>query len=621
VTEAVPRSVLNSTLLILVVVAGHAALASVLSLFPSVYEFLAIPTAVAIGAFLFKLLPEAISAWAKASASSLLSSSVTTAIVAPVLFVELFLGAATANVQISWKGPKELQLSIAGRKRTLEGINDPTAKSDSWCAHIIHLAFLPIPIRVQSHVQTIRPFPFSSNQVSVPEYLAESNDQTELVELAFDRVFLQISQRIFHDRAQQKFIALRQQIGPASAKRLQDISELLEETYLSTRDGSEEPANLLLAYKTTYPGDPWIPALEASVALSERRYADATQILSDAIRLQKKLAEPTPTSASLSAMYAVSSTRLARELQANPSTRADAVRHLLDARQVLKDRLDTQSGVNTTDTLAALRWHIGLVDFYMRSDQEAMDELARVTPINAEPLLSARAKNAIGYIMLLNGRLDDADQLFDESSSLAPELPNPRINRGYVLLIRGKYQEAEIRLRTLLSGPDQISADRDRALARLALALSLDAQKKTSAATTEYESVLRGLRGLGLVEGEDKLRPALIRLKLAKEVYLENRDYYALEMWGAVLLGNSCRLISSNSRAPDTAPVAEIKAEINQNASWVFQVAAPRAELLQYDKGILSTILPRIEEPCPYQRSVVKATLARSVENKGKSRS
>ena len=134
-------------------------------------------------------------------------------------------------------------------------------------------------------------------------------------------------------------------------------------------------------------------------------------------------------------------------------------------------------------------------------------------------------------------------------------------------------------------------------LARLALALCLDAEKKTVAATAEYQSVLRDLRGVGVTEVDDTLGPAFVRLTLAKEVYLKNRGASALEIWGAVTLGSSCQLLCTRSKESDSALFSEIRAEINQNAVWV-SGAEPRAALLQHRNGILSNILPRNDQPC-----------------------
>jgi len=399
-------------------------------------------------------------------------------------------------------------------------------------------------------------------------------------------------------------------MGSAAAKRLRAISELLEEAYLRSSDISDKPRNLLLAYKTTYAGDPWIPALDASVALSERRYEDAVKILSEVIAGRNEGTADTPSRASLTAMYAVSLTKWSRDLRAEASTREKASQCLSEARRALEKELQMPRGPGYASE-AVLRWHLGLVEFYASSDENAIQELSKLQPGNAEPLLVARAKNAVGYLMLLEGRLDEADRWFSASSSLSPELANPRINRGYLLLVRGKTAEAEQHLRSLLEGPDQLPAERDRILARLALALALDAEKNPTAATVEYEAVLRSVRGVGATEVENDLRPALVRLILAKEVFLRNRDYYALEIWGAVMLGSSCRLLCAREDR-GTPLFADIRTEINQNALWVFEVAPPRPELLQYRGGVLSDILPRIDQPCTCKQQ----SLAQVSENR-----
>jgi tetratricopeptide (TPR) repeat protein len=251
-----------------------------------------------------------------------------------------------------------------------------------------------------------------------------------------------------------------------------------------------------------------------------------------------------------------------------------------------------------SDSEPAIRWHLALVDFYARSDESAIQQLLVLAGGHADVLLVARAKNSIGYLMLLDGRLAEAEKWFADSSSLSPELATPRINLGYLLLVEGKEEEAEHYLRRLLNGADKLPAERDRVLARLALGLSLDGERKYVEASGEYNSVLRDIRGVGAVEVAGSLAPALVRLRLAKEVYLRNRDYYATEVWGAVMLGSSCRLLCSARNGHESPLFAEIQADINQNVHWIFAVAAPRPELLQYRNGVLSSILPRVSEPC-----------------------
>ena len=319
-----PRSVLNFVLVILVVTAGRAALAGIFFVVPSGIELVAISTAIAASTFLFKLLPEGARSWIEDHARSLVSSSVTTVFAASMLLVEVLLGAVLANVQISWEGPNDLVLSIQGQEQLLKGIRNSGTTVASRQARQIYFAFVPLTVRTGSFVQKIQPLPFRANSVNIPEYLAESSKSTELVESDFDNVFLQVSQTVFHERAQKRLAALRDKMGPAAAKRLQAISDLLEESYLHTSDASDKPRNLLLAYKMAYAGDPWIPALDASVALSERRYADAVETLSKVISRRSEWAAVTPSRASLSAMYAVSLTRLACDLRAEAVTRAKA---------------------------------------------------------------------------------------------------------------------------------------------------------------------------------------------------------------------------------------------------------------------------------------------------------
>src|SRR5580704_12465769 len=194
-----PRSVLNCALLILVITAGRAALAGIFLVNPSGLELLVISTAIGASTFLFKFLSEGARSWTEDHARSLISSRITTNVAASVLLVEVLLGSTLANVQILWNGPNDLVVSIQGQQHLLKGIQSAGVPSTSRQARLIRFAFVPLIVKAGSYVQTIRPLPLRSNPVNVPEFLAEASKETELVESDFDNVFLQLSQKVFHE--------------------------------------------------------------------------------------------------------------------------------------------------------------------------------------------------------------------------------------------------------------------------------------------------------------------------------------------------------------------------------------------------------------------------------------
>ena len=98
----------------------------------------------------------------------------------------------------------ESRLSIQDRELLLEGVQAKGMKSPSWQGYVLPLAFVPLTVKAGSYVQAIRPLPFRRNTVKIPEYLAESDANTEQLERDFSYVLLQMNQKAFHERAQKK---------------------------------------------------------------------------------------------------------------------------------------------------------------------------------------------------------------------------------------------------------------------------------------------------------------------------------------------------------------------------------------------------------------------------------
>lgn len=202
-----------------------------------------------------------------------------------------------------------------------------------------------------------------------------------------------------------------------------------------------------------------------------------------------------PSAASLTAMYAVSLTKSARDLGSDPARKPEATEILSKAKDALENTLAQNRSVLNPVTTRALRWHLGIVEFYRGFDESSFDCLRAVTLINdADPVIIARAENAIGYLKLVNGRLDEANRSYVKAISLAPDLAVARVNRAYVLLIDGKYAEAIEYLRSLLDGPDALPAPRDKLSARLAIGLAFDMEGSREKATREYDAVLKGVK-------------------------------------------------------------------------------------------------------------------------------
>ena len=98
--EIMPRSIFNCVLIILVVTVGRAALASIFLVPPSTIEFIGVPTAIGLSAFLFKILPDASRSWTEDHARSLISSRHVTQLVTILLCSVLLVSVSLARVQI-----------------------------------------------------------------------------------------------------------------------------------------------------------------------------------------------------------------------------------------------------------------------------------------------------------------------------------------------------------------------------------------------------------------------------------------------------------------------------------------------------------------------------------------
>ena len=188
----------------------------------------------------------------------------------------------------------------------------------------------------------------------------------------------------------------------------------------------------------------------------------------------------------------------------------------------------------------------GIARYYAREFDAAERELRSVLVLQGvAENVKARAANGIGYISFLKGNVVEANRILASAISLHPAMSIPRINQGYVLFSVGDWDRARHHYENLLQRPvgGELSP-RDTVLAQLGLAHALSQSSNsedTAKATRVLAEVLRKLRVNDYEYLNDEpLRRAFQLTSIARNVYLFNRDYYALEPVAVMCLAQAC---------------------------------------------------------------------------------
>jgi Flp pilus assembly protein TadD len=175
---------------------------------------------------------------------------------------------------------------------------------------------------------------------------------------------------------------------------------------------------------------------EVQIAVDERRYVEATQILARVLRANPEEAE---------ALYLLGEVNLARGQFANALN--------------LFKRVEGEPGLR-----ARALQGIGISQLRLEAMDEAYRALEAAT--TADPSL-VRAWNALGIYHDSQGNWSKAEEAYGRALELAPKDADVRNNRGYSLLAQGRFSEAEREFE------QAIALDPEAAVARTNLRLTM----------------------------------------------------------------------------------------------------------------------------------------------------
>ncbi len=175
---------------------------------------------------------------------------------------------------------------------------------------------------------------------------------------------------------------------------------------------------------------------EVQIAVDERRYVEATQILARVLRANPEEAE---------ALYLLGEVNLVRGQFANALN--------------LFKRVEGEPGLR-----ARALQGIGISQLRLEAMDEAYRALEAAT--TADPSL-VRAWNALGIYHDSQGNWSKAEEAYGRALELAPKDADVRNNRGYSLLAQGRFSEAEREFE------QAIALDPEAAVARTNLRLTM----------------------------------------------------------------------------------------------------------------------------------------------------
>ena len=209
---------------------------------------------------------------------------------------------------------------------------------------------------------------------------------------------------------------------------------------------------------------------EVQIAVDERRYVEATQILARVLRANPEEAE---------ALYLLGEVNLARGQFANALN--------------LFKRVEGEPGLR-----ARALQGIGISQLRLEAMDEAYRALEAAT--TADPSL-VRAWNALGIYHDSRGNWSKAEEVYGRALELAPKDADVRNNRGYSLLAQGRFSEAEREFE------QAIALDPEAAVARTNLRLTMAWQGRYREAAfglarEERAAMLNNIGYIAMIRGD-----------------------------------------------------------------------------------------------------------------------
>jgi tetratricopeptide (TPR) repeat protein len=459
-------------------------------------------------------------------------------LIAAPLSVLLVLCIGTARVE--WLGPESLKLRIDGQERTINGVVNAEGRRE-------YLFILPTwqsrTASVDAFQFTLAPEVLAQQIVSIPFYVTGGQQPEHLqIESALDLAIFQQTSREYIRRAEAYLHPLSEKDDDA-VTRLRLIKDVLRSSLIeAARD--ELPLALLDHFGGRFPNDPWLPVLAGVVNIGQPREATVAPLN------ERQDTSRFPRAASRQFLRGVLLLRMSQQVPVPDRSTEGVLRTLDSAREAFARSVELSKEVDSAEyqsVAAAASQVFQGITLYYRGDMDASIETlsTALKMTDAARPLRARAANGVGYISFLRGDFARADRMFRQSLMEDRGFSMAAINQGYLLLATGRYAASRQHFSRLLQ-PDRADElqPRDAILAQLGLAHALDEiddNNEQVDSVQQYRQVLRKQRLATHEEIEDpQLARAYVYAAVGENVYLLNRDYYALEPFALAMFGLSC---------------------------------------------------------------------------------
>jgi tetratricopeptide (TPR) repeat protein len=440
----------------------------------------------------------------------------------------------TGYVEISWKGPETVEVSLNGEDLTLVAIDPDNAKKT---ARRYGWSLTSFDIRQGSWKADPTILPLTRQEVAIPFWVSASA-MPKLVEVEdlLELVFFQYFEARYLTEAKNRLAALsKDESIRLGVERLDLLSEILRLDFLE-RDVSGTKTLLLQDFMSRYRQDAWEPLLRAANAYGEKRYGDCADIL-----------EVTPPHPGAPHQTTVDFFRGVCLLKSSLEQKDAASRETLGDLAVEKFRTaETRLQASTPEGVyRGLAWPSSILfqaitHYYKGRIPEALELFRRARDASTGSF-RARPLNGLGYLEMSRGHLDEAESALIEAMESDPNYPVARSNYGYVLMDKGEFRKARgLFQKNAADERLKLESHRDVVLAKLAIVhLSELAGASAQEAIDGYAPVLDELK-IQTFDGvsPDRLRLAFIHRALARGVYLD-KHYYGLEIYALALLTRS----------------------------------------------------------------------------------
>lgn len=441
--------------------------------------------------------------------------------------------------KIEWTGPDSIYLKINNQHRTI--IDKNVKKTNFHCYwHPTHI-FKSNTYKYDLLEKYVISNPLSIDYFKIPATLTLIKDNRyETLEELLQLSMFQYREKFYLNEAYKKIEQLTslEADNKLLAIRFEKIHSFLKYIFVDA-DISENKVLILESLKNEFPNDCWIPILESLLEYSKENYSKAIDQIShlDTIGCTQPHLS---TIKFITGIYYLKASKQAKSLEEIEKSKHFS--HLADSLftncianlGTLKESYYKEIAIPSCFVFKAIN------QFYQSNYDSAkiFHVYAAKTGHNS---IRARGYNGAGYINLMEGNFEIAEENFESALQMDPNFSLAKSNYGYLLLASDKHAAAKKIFLENLNDP-LLKAEyyRDIILAKAAL-INLYSSSFTNPDSVfyYYNSLCADLPLKSYNQiSNDYLKLAFINYSLAMYIY-SDKKYYGLEIFGVVSLSKA----------------------------------------------------------------------------------